>query len=384
MLQLYDSFARIKKEFKPYDKSNALLYVCGITPNNATHLGHAFTYVMFDALIRFLKNKGFGVTYVQNATDINDSDDVIKQANEAGKTWTEIAQFWIKHFQNQMDILNVQRPNKYLLASNFIEKIISINEKLIAKGFAYVSTRSTSSGQAGNVYFDISKFKDYGALSKYANEQMLMISTERGNDPKDPNKKNPLDFVLWIAAQGEPKWSSPWGKGRPGWHIECSAMIEDALGDQIDIHGGGRDLIFPHHESERAQTESFTGKKPSVQHWMHTGMVMYEGEKMSKSLGNLILVEDLLKQYSPSAIRWLLLSHHYRHPWEYEVDELKNCEKKLQDFRPRLQEKNSGDWKVVEGFLDDDFNTPEVLRYLAIECKGETLKKRPRFIRICN
>ncbi len=367
MLQLYDSFARIKKDFKPYNKSNVLLYVCGITPNNATHLGHAFTYVMFDALIRFLKYKDFGVTYVQNATDVNDGDDVIKQAKETGKTWTEIAQFWIEHFQKQMDALNVMRPDKYLLASEFIDRIVSINEKLITKGFAYEKN--------GNIYFDISKFKDYGALSKYGNEQMLMISTERGNDPKDPNKKNPLDFVLWIKDDSEPNWKSPWGNGRPGWHIECSAMIESTLGEQIDIHGGGRDLIFPHHESERAQTESFTGKKPIVQHWMHTGMVMYEGEKMSKSLGNLVLVEDLLKQYSPSAIRWLLLSHHYRHPWEYEEEELKNCEQKLQVLGSKLQEKTSGDWKTIERYLEDDFNTPEVLRYLQTECAGETLKK---------
>lgn len=367
MLQLYDSFARIKKEFKPYDKSNVLLYVCGITPNNATHLGHAFTYVMFDALVRFLKHKDFGVTYVQNATDVNDGDDVIKQAKETGKTWTEIAQLWISHFQRQMDALNVMPPDKYLLASNFIEKIISINEKLISKGVAYEKN--------GNVYFDITKFKDYGALSRYGKEQMLMISQERGNDPKDPNKISPLDFVLWISAKGEPHWESPWGNGRPGWHIECSAMIEDALGDQIDIHGGGRDLIFPHHESERAQAECLTGKKPHVQFWMHTGMVMHEGEKMSKSLGNLILVENLLKQYSPSAIRWLLLSHHYRHPWEYEESELMICEKKLQALRSELRENSAGDWKVIEGFLEDDFNTPEALRYLQTECSGETLKK---------
>lgn len=367
MLQLYDSFSRIKKDFTPYDRSNVLLYVCGITPNNATHLGHAFTYVMFDALIRFLKSKGYGVTYAQNATDINDSDDVIKQAKETGKTWTEIAQFWIEHFHKQMDALNVARPDKYLLASDFIEKIVAINQKLISKGFAYEKN--------GNVYFDILKSNDYGALSKYGKEQMLMISTERGNDPNDINKKNPLDFVLWIASEGEPHWSSPWGKGRPGWHIECSAMIEDALGEKIDIHGGGRDLIFPHHESEKVQTESLTGKKPYVQFWMHTGMVMYEGEKMSKSLGNLILVEDLLKQYSPSAIRWLLLSHHYRHPWEYDQEELENYELRITNLKAKLNQTSRGDFKVVEGFLEDDLNTPEVLRYLQAECAGETLQK---------
>lgn len=367
MLQLYDSFARIKKEFKPYDKSNVKLYVCGITPNNATHLGHAFTYVSFDVLVRLLKHKGFGVTYVQNATDVNDSDDVIKQANESGKTWSEIAQHWIEHFQTQMDGLGVGRPDKYILASTMLPKIIEMNQTLIDKGFAYESN--------GNVYFDVSNFKNYGALSGYGESQMLMISSERGNDPKDPNKKNPLDFVLWIRSKGEPNWKSPWGLGRPGWHIECSAMIEDSLGEQIDIHGGGRDLIFPHHESELAQMEGTTEKKPFVKNWMHVGMVMYEGEKMSKSLGNLILVEDLLKNYSPNQIRWLLLSHHYRHPWEYDELEFdENCET-LKILSKKLEEENSGDWAIIENMLSNDLNTPDVLRYLVAGCSGATLKK---------
>ena len=367
MLQLYDSLSRNKKDFVPLSKGIVKLYVCGITPNNSTHLGHAFTYAVFDTLIRYLKFKGLSVTYIQNATDINDGDDVIKQAAEAGKSWTEIARQWIEHFHKQMNALNVLPPDKYILASSVMGQIISMNEALIANGFAYVKN--------GNVYFDISKFEGYGSLSKYGRDQMLMISQERGNDPTDPNKKNPMDFVLWVKAKGDPNWKSPWGPGRPGWHIECSAMVEEALGDQIDIHGGGRDLIFPHHESEVAQSESFTGKKPYVQFWMHTGMVMFEGEKMSKSLGNLVLVEDLLKKYSSCAIRWLLLSHHYRHPWEYEEDELKNYEKKFKALRSRLQEQNSGDWKKVEGFLEDDFNTPEALRYLEVECGGDTLKK---------
>jgi len=372
MLQLYDSLSRNKRDFKPYDKTAVKLYVCGITPNNATHLGHAFTYVMFDTLIRFLKDQNYGVRYVQNATDVNDSNDVIQQAKETGKTWTEISKFWIEHFHKQMDALNVERANEYLLASNFIDKIISFNKQLITKGFAYEKN--------GNVYFDISKFKDYGALSKYAEEQMLMISLERGNDPKDSNKKNPLDFVLWISSQGEPNWNSPWGMGRPGWHIECSAMIKSALGDQIDIHGGGRDLIFPHHESERAQTESLTGKKPYVQFWMHAGMVMCEGEKMSKSLGNLILVKDLLKQYSPSAVRWLLLSHHYRHPWEYDIEELRNYELRITDLKNKLKQKDLGNWDTIEKFMEDDLNTPEALRYLETECAGETLRKGLRLL----
>ncbi|MBL0077114.1 MAG: class I tRNA ligase family protein [Rhodocyclaceae bacterium] len=238
---LYDSLSRKKKEFIPLTKDSIKIYVCGITPNNATHLGHAFTYVSFDALNRFLSYKGMHIQYVQNATDINDGDDVIKQAVEAGKTWEEIAQHWVTHFHRQMDSLNVVRPTKYIMATSVIPQVVSMNQELIDKGFAYVKN--------GNVYFDIGAFSGYGSLSKFSKSQMLMISQDRGNDPADPNKKNPLDFILWVAKKDEPHWDSPWGKGRPGWHIECSTMVRETLGDQIDIHGGGRDLIFPHHES---------------------------------------------------------------------------------------------------------------------------------------
>lgn len=367
MLQLYDSLSRKKKEFIPLTKDCVKIYVCGITPNNATHLGHAFTYVSFDALNRFLSYKGMQIQYVQNATDINDGDDVIKQAAETGKKWEEIAQHWVEHFHRQMDTLNVQRPTKYIMATSVIPQVVSMTQDLINKGFAYE--------KSGNVYFDIGAFSKYGSLSKFSESQMLMISKDRGNDPADTNKKNPLDFILWVAKKDEPHWDSPWGKGRPGWHIECSTMVRESLGDQIDIHGGGRDLIFPHHESEIAQSEGATGKSPYAQFWLHIGMVMFEGEKMSKSLGNLILVEDLLKKYSSNQIRWLLLSHHYRHPWEYEFDELESCGLRVRELESKLKEPSKGDWNIFEGFLHDDFNTPEALRYLATECAGETLKK---------
>lgn len=366
-MKIYDSLSRTKSDFRPLGGKEVKMYVCGITPNNATHLGHAFTYVAFDVLNRFLKYSGYAVNYVQNATDVNDSDDVILQANETGKTWTEIADQWIKHFKRQMTSLNVLAPTSYVLASTVMDKIIDMNAVLIKRGCAYIKN--------GGVYFDVKKLKSYGVLSRFQEEQMLMISRERGNNPDDSNKKNPLDFVLWIPSEGQPNWKSPWSQGRPGWHIECSAMIYDKLGQQIDIHGGGRDLIYPHHESEIAQSECFTGVKPFVKCWMHVGMVMYEGEKMSKSLGNLILVEDLLKKCSPTVVRWFLLSHHYRHPWEFELEELNDSEKKIQVINSKLQEKNSGKWEIVEGFLNDDLDTHELLRYLSNECSGETLKR---------
>lgn len=269
-LQLYNSFTRKKSTFKPLEKNKVSLYVCGITPNNATHLGHAFTYVSFDVLVRYLMHKGYEVNYLQNATDINDSNDVIMQAKSSGRSWEEEAQFWIRHFQEQMHQLQVLPPNEYVLATSVIPQIVEINKKLIDKGFAYEKN--------GSVYFDINSFKAYGELSKYTNEQMLFISKERGNNPDDPNKKNPLDFVLWFADESAPFWDSPWGKGRPGWHIECSTMIDSILGSRIDIHGGGRDLIYPHHESEIAQSESAIGKSPFVNFWMHTSMVLCEGE----------------------------------------------------------------------------------------------------------
>lgn len=356
MLQLFNSLSRKKEIFKPLDKNKVKMYVCGITPNNATHLGHAFTYISFDVLVRYLKYKKFEVDYLQNATDINDSDDVIKQAIDEGKTWQDEADFWIKHFHTQTDTLNVLRPNKYVLASSIIDKIIETSSVLLKKKFAYE--------KGGNLYFDIKRFAPYGQLSRFTRDQMITISRDRGGNPEDPNKKNPLDFVLWFGSRQEPNWDSPWGKGRPGWHIECSTMIDEYLGETIDIHGGGKDLIYPHHESEIAQSESATDKVPFVNIWMHTAMVLYEDEKMSKSLGNLVLVGDLLRKYSADAIRWMMLSHYYREPWEFEEFELEEIEKKVKLIKESLSGVSSEKPVVSSQFeelMDDDLNTPKVL-----------------------
>ena len=230
-----------------------------------------------------------------------------------------------------------------------------MNKKLVEKNHAYL--------KGNNLYFRTKSFSKYGDLSKLSREEMIEISAERGADPKDPNKEDPLDFIIWQGTrEGEPFWQSPWGEGRPGWHIECSAMINQFLGDQIDIHGGGGDLVFPHHESEIAQSESFTGKSPFVGTWMHIGMLKFKGEKMSKSLGNLVMVSELLKQYSASAIRYLLLSHHYRSEWEFSESDLILAADKVRKITS-----NQGDRKKFEAALEDDFNTPEALKYAGIE-----------------
>ena len=377
-MRLYNSQSRLKEDFKTIRPNKVLLYVCGITPNNATHLGHAFTYVFFDVLVRYLRHKGFDVNYLQNVTDINDGDDVIAQAKKTGRSWNQEAEYWVDHFHQQMDALNVVHPNQFIFATSIVDKIINTNSELIKKGYAYE--------KSGNVYFDIDTFPKYGELSRYTKEQMLHISKDRGNNPDDPDKKNPLDFVLWFKSEDDPAWDSPWGRGRPGWHIECSTMINNLLGSQIDIHGGGRDLIYPHHESEIAQSESYTGKVPFVNTWMHTSMVLYEGEKMSKSLGNLVLANDLLKKFSPNAIRWMLLSHHYRSPWEYEEFELKQDEVKVSKIlKASFRISDNYDLENIikfEHIMDDDLNTPSVLKYIEKLVEDNKIKEARQILDI--
>lgn len=344
------------------------MYVCGITPYDTTHLGHAFLYVFFDVVSRYLQFKGYDVTYVQNVTDID--DDILKKAVEEKRDWKELGEFWTKRFLKDLQFLNVQMPTNYVKATDFVTLMIRIIRVLEERGFAYEKN--------GNVYFDVKKLQDYGKLSHLTKKQMILLSKDRGGNPDDPLKKDPLDFLLWSrearsrsAGQKffiyKPFWNSPWGMGRPGWHIECSAMVQDYLGDQIDIHGGGRDLIFPHHESEIAQSESFTEKKPFVKQWMHVAMVQYKSEKMSKSLGNLILVSKLKEKYSGNAIRYFLHSHYYRNPWEYFEVELEEADKKIKQIRTSLQGfKKDSDQATIIGqkFFEADFNIPRVLLLL--------------------
>jgi L-cysteine:1D-myo-inositol 2-amino-2-deoxy-alpha-D-glucopyranoside ligase len=303
----------MKKELLTAPSGNIGIYVCGVTPYDTTHAGHVFTFLTFDILVRYLRFLDYDVTYVQNVTDID--DDVLRKARELGTTWDELGRRETARYLQDMRDLNAVEFDHFTKATEHTPEMIAIIEKLIVGGHAYVSN--------DYVYFDVSSDPDFGSLSHIPRDEMLGIANERGNNPDDPNKRNPLDFVLWqAAAPGEPTWESPWGPGRPGWHIECSAMASRYLGETIDIHGGGADLVFPHHECEVAQSENAFGQRPFARYWMHVGMVRYLGEKMSKSLGNLVLARDLLENYSADTIRLYLFSHRYRESWEFVDDEV--------------------------------------------------------------
>ncbi len=314
-MRFYNTLTRQVEPFAPQFET-VTVYVCGITPYDTTHLGHAFTYATADLLVRFLEYQGLVVRYTQNVTDID--DDILRKAREVGEPWRELGNRWTAHFISDMKALNIRPPDYFPRATEAIEGIVASVERLLEAGVAYVA--------GGSVYYDLSSWPAYGALSGLTKEQMLPVANERGNHPDDPNKRDPLDFVLWQAqASGEPGWDSPWGPGRPGWHIECSTMANEYLGESIDIHLGGADLVFPHHESEIAQVEPLTGH-PFARLWMHVAMVRHEGEKMSKSLGNLVMVRDLLETWSPDALRLYLGCHHYREPWAYEPERLQDME----------------------------------------------------------
>ncbi|OGH23725.1 MAG: cysteine--tRNA ligase [Candidatus Levybacteria bacterium RIFCSPLOWO2_01_FULL_38_13] len=361
MLRIFNSQSRKKEKFKPIKDKEVSIYVCGMTPYDIAHLGHAFTYVFFDVLVRYLAFSGYKVNYTQNVTDVD--DDILRTAKIENKNWKKLGDFWTKKFTQDMEYLNVLPPTHFVKATGSMKRIKKIIQKLLDKNYAY------SSG--GNIYFDIAAFKNYGKLSRYSRHQMIALSRERGGDPSDPNKKNPLDFVLWQKSKkNEPAWIAPFGTGRPGWHIECSAMVNQFLGDRVDIHGGGKDLIFPHHESEIAQSESYTDKTPFVKYWMHTAMILCNGEKMSKSLGNLIMINELRKYYSGDDIRWYLLSNYYRKPFEYDEYDLKESKKKLLLVKEALEDKKGtignfkSDMKTFEALMDDDLSTPETLKFV--------------------
>lgn len=358
-MKLYNSLTRTIEEFVPKGEV-VTIYVCGITPYDTTHLGHAFTYTVADVLVRFLEIQGKKVRYVQNVTDID--DDVLRKARAVREDWQVLGNRWTTKFIRDMKQLNVRAPDHFPRATEFIPEIIGMVQNLIDKGFAYT--------KAGNVYYDFSSWPEFGRMSQLSKDEMLHIANERGNNPDDPNKHHPLDFVLWQAqVPDEPGWISPWGKGRPGWHIECSTMINQLLGETIDIHSGGADLCFPHHECEIAQVEPITNKTPFVHFWMHVAMVMHAGEKMSKSLGNLVMLDELLKTHSANAVRVYLGSHHYRTSWSYNEGLLHQAEE-LVSLMQRAMTVKSGKgispgyesaWQEFTSALDDDLNTPAAL-----------------------
>ncbi|MEK6587330.1 MAG: cysteine--tRNA ligase, partial [Chloroflexota bacterium] len=310
-MKLYNSLTRTLATFEPQGEPIGI-YVCGITPYDTTHLGHAFTYTMADILIRYLELQGRRVRCVQNVTDVD--DDLLKEAAKRGEDWRRMGDRWTAHYIEDMAALNVRPPDLLPRATDVIPEIIESVERLVDAELAYVSN--------GGVYFDLAAWPDYGRLSKLSRPEMLLIANERGNHPEDPNKRQPLDFVLWQPrTPGEPSWDSPWGPGRPGWHIECSTMSTHFIGHTLDLHAGGGDLIFPHHESEIAQIEPLTGQ-PFARHWMHVAMVQHRGAKMSKSLGNLVLLRDLLGRWAPDEIRLYLAGHHYRTAWSHDESAL--------------------------------------------------------------
>jgi L-cysteine:1D-myo-inositol 2-amino-2-deoxy-alpha-D-glucopyranoside ligase len=309
-LRLHDSRRGALVPFEhPMDRPVGL-YVCGVTPYDTGHLGHAFTYVSFDVLHRYLVRLGYQVRYVQNLTDVD--DDMLRKARESGEDYLDLGNRWVTTFLTEMAALNWLPPDVYPRATEHIPQMQAMIGALLERGHAYVAE--------GNVYFDVASWPRYGELSGLPPEAMLPIANERGNIPEMAGKRDPLDFVLWQRSlPDEPAWDAPWGAGRPGWHIECSAMSTAYLGNRFAIHGGGGDLIFPHHESETAQAEGATGERPFVETWMHVGMLRHEGEKMSKSLGNLVLVRDLLRSFPGDAIRHYLVSHHYRREVDYDA-----------------------------------------------------------------
>ena len=302
-LRLHDARRGGLQPFVPIGDGPVGLYVCGVTPYDTGHLGHAFTYVSFDVLHRYLEYLGHDVVYVQNLTDVD--DDMLGKARQTGEDYLALGNRWVAAFLTEMAALNWLPPDHFPRATEHVPQMVAMIERLVANGLAYPAE--------GNVYFSVAADPRYGELSKLPREEMLPLANERGNVPDMPGKRDPLDFVLWQRSlPDEPTWQSPWGPGRPGWHIECSAMAVAYLGTRFEIHGGGGDLLFPHHESELAQAEGAGCERPWVAHWTHAGMLRYGGDKMSKSLGNLVLVRDLLRTYPGDAIRQYLVSRHYR------------------------------------------------------------------------
>jgi L-cysteine:1D-myo-inositol 2-amino-2-deoxy-alpha-D-glucopyranoside ligase len=367
MLKLYNSLTQQKEEFKSFDPDGKLarLYVCGVTPYDTSHMGHALVAVVFDTLHRYLEYSGYTVTHIQNLTDVD--DDIIKRARRDGVPYDELSRQWDKIYLDGLAAINCQPFDKYIAVSDVIENIKEMVAALVEKEAAYQAND-------GNVYFRASSFPQYGELAHMTPEQLMEKARAAAEDsladkPGNPAKESELDFVLWQAAQaGEPSWDTPWGAGRPGWHIECSTISRLHLGDQFEIHGGGADLLFPHHSSEIAQTESVTGKAPSVRFWMHVAMLYLDGEKMSKSLGNLVLIRDALKTYSADAIRlYLLGAAHYRTPLHYEEEGVVRAEQQARLLTAALQNTPHGEGNpqsYADRFfdaLDDDLNTPAAI-----------------------
>jgi cysteinyl-tRNA synthetase len=360
-MKIFNTLSGPKEEFI-LQSDIVTMYVCGVTVYDDCHIGHAMSYVIFDAIKRYLEFKGYKVKHVQNFTDIDDK--IINRSHQLGVSSKELAEKYIAEYFKDMDGLNIKRADIYPKATEEVPKIIEMIQGLVANEYAYQSQ--------GSVYFRVNRFPGYGKLSRQNRDDM---AAKESTDAEE--KESSLDFALWKASkEGEAWWPSPWGNGRPGWHIECSAMSVKYLGNTIDIHGGGQDLIFPHHENEITQSESYTGKVPFAKYWLHNGLLQFSGEKMSKSLGNLITIKEALKRFSADAIRLFILSSHYRSPLTYSEENIIACETGIQRLRQAASEKSNVE-KVykqaldIEPFrekfiekMDDDFNTAQAIGVL--------------------
>jgi cysteinyl-tRNA synthetase len=365
-IRVYNTFSGKKEEFKPVQEGKVKLYLCGVTVYDHCHIGHARSAIVFDVMYRYFLAKGYEVVFVKNFTDIDDK--IIKKSQIEGIDWKDVASKYISSFYEDMDALHILRPTHEPRATEHIEDMIALIDTLINKGVAYKVN--------GDVYFSVESYKGYGELSgRNLDEMMAGARVEI-----DEKKKNPLDFALWKSSkEGEPKWPTPFGEGRPGWHIECSAMSAKYLGLPFDIHGGGKDLVFPHHENERAQTESATGER-FANYWLHNGFVNIEKEKMSKSIGNIMLIKDFIKEYHPEVLRLFFLSTHYRNPIDYNqksIEDTNNALYRLYYTLERVDElkkygpiepKAYGEAEELEKryyeAMDDDFNTALALSYV--------------------
>ena len=360
-MKLYNTLTRKKENFIPLEEGKVKLYACGITVSGEAHIGHAYQALIYDIMRKYLDKSGYDVTYARNYTDVDDK--IIAKSKEPGIPADEYAEMMIKNIDEQMRRLEVDDPTVWLKATCNIENIIDFIQKLIDKGYAYPTEK-------GDVYFDVSAFDGYGKLSG----RNLEDAKNGVRIENDELKKSALDFALWKSAkEGEIKWTSPWGEGRPGWHIECSAMNYEAFGERIDIHGGGRDLIFPHHENEIAQTEALTGKQ-FASFWVHNGLIKVNGQKMSKSLGNSLFLKDLLDKYSAEAIKFALLQTSYRNDINVTDELFPDAEKHLFDFYTVLDTVEKSGLTSTELFseidsefnsaMDDDLNTALALSNL--------------------
>lgn len=365
-LRIYNTSTGKKEEFHPVSEGKVRLYVCGVTVYDHCHIGHGRSAIVFDVIYRYLVDRGYDVTFVKNFTDIDDK--IIKKSQIEGISWKEVGEKYIHSFYEDMDALNVLRPTYEPRATEHIDGMIALVETLLEKGNAYVVD--------GDVYFSVESFKGYGELSKRTLDEMVAGARVE----VDERKRNPLDFALWKASkEGEPFWITPFGNGRPGWHIECSVMSTKYLGNPFDIHGGGKDLVFPHHENERAQTEAATGAR-FANYWVHNGFVNVEKEKMSKSIGNILLIKEFLKEYHPEVLRLFFLSTHYRNPIDYNDQSIEDTNTALhrlyytlervhevmvgKEVSPRPHSEAEEIEKMFYEAMDDDFNTALALSHV--------------------